>query len=431
MNTFHFVGGPLLASFIVACGNAAPQDAIATTAQAIAPSSAGASGTWTDVAQLSGTDLVGSPGSSANGSIVTMKTVVTPGVAPGVAIFVRPQGGWSGQPVPAAILTSTDAAASSFESLAASSDGSVVVATSDEAQGVLVLVWKRPNGGWKSVTQTAELHAASSCTPSVLEGPESVAVSSDGAPVVFGYACESNGLAGEAAVYTEGATGWTDMPGPTASLSASDATLFLGYAVAIAGDAIVATDASDTAPSAAYVFAKPSGGWVDASQTAKLTSSDGVPLDGFGGSASILGSTIVVGADSVVIDGEHQGKAYVFEKPSAGWKDAAETAQLTASDGTTNDAFGFPVFIASTAAGPTVIAAANLENHEGKVSQGAVYTFVKPSGGWTDSTETTEISNPNPKDRQFGIGLSAATSLLFATDDSDKVIYAYQCIAMP
>ena len=48
---------------------------------------------------------------------------------------------------------------------------------------------------------------------------------------------------------------------------------------------------------AAYVFTKPgSGGWADATETAKLTASDGAVDDEFGISVAVHGETVVVGA---------------------------------------------------------------------------------------------------------------------------------------
>ena len=49
-------------------------------------------------------------------------------------------------------------------------------------------------------------------------------------------------------------------------------------------------------PGAAYVFTEPASGWVDITQTAKLTPSDSKARDMFGSSVSISGNTVVVGA---------------------------------------------------------------------------------------------------------------------------------------
>src|SRR5262249_57460127 len=87
-------------------------------------------------------------------------------------------------------------------------------------------------------------------------------------------------------------------------------------------------------------------GWTNATETAKLTASDGAPNDFLGSSVAISGDTVVVGADLDTIGlNVQQGSAYVFVKPGTGWADATQTAKLTASDGAGRDQFGLSVAI--------------------------------------------------------------------------------------
>lgn len=85
----------------------------------------------------------------------------------------------------------------------------------------------------------------------------------------------------------------------------------------------------------AYVFVKPPGGWVDATETARLIPSD-VPYPPtmtttlFGSTVDISGNTIVVGAPWDP-PGQSKGAAYVFVRPPGGWADMVETAKLTAT----------------------------------------------------------------------------------------------------
>ena len=55
--------------------------------------------------------------------------------------------------------------------------------------------------------------------------------------------------------------------------------------------------------------------------------------------------TLVVGADRDDDNGSNSGSAYVFVKPSTGWASATETAKLTASDGAAEDRFGSSVSV--------------------------------------------------------------------------------------
>ena len=82
----------------------------------------------------------------------------------------------------------------------------------------------------------------------------------------------------------------------------------------------------------AYIFIKPGTGWVDATETAKLTASNGANDYNFGISVSIFNDYVIVGSDSDYENGPMSGSAYLFEKPATIWVDATENFRLTASD---------------------------------------------------------------------------------------------------
>ncbi|MGH3083070.1 MAG: FG-GAP repeat protein [Gaiellaceae bacterium] len=73
-------------------------------------------------------------------------------------------------------------------------------------------------------------------------------------------------------------------------------------------------------------------------EQAKLTASDGAADEELGRSISVSGDTVGVGApfDDTGANTDH-GSAYVFVKPQTGWASATETAKLTASDGAAGD----------------------------------------------------------------------------------------------
>ena len=89
-------------------------------------------------------------------------------------------------------------------------------------------------------------------------------------------------------------------------------------------------------PGKAYVYVKPAGGWSNMTETAVLTASDGVNNDGFGQpTVSSDGNTIFIGASQATVGANsQQGAAYIYAKPAGGWVTTSNfDAKLTASDG--------------------------------------------------------------------------------------------------
>lgn len=84
---------------------------------------------------------------------------------------------------------------------------------------------------------------------------------------------------------------------------------------------------------------------------AQLNSSGETDEDDFGDALAIDGNTVVVGAQTVLL-GQERGAAYVFVKPSNGWENMTQTAELTASD----EAFHFGASVAIN--GDTIMVAA-------------------------------------------------------------------------
>jgi FG-GAP repeat protein len=206
-----------------------------------------------------------------------------------------------------------------------------------------------------------------------------------------------------------------------AKLTAADGMAgdLLGISVGIGGNTVVAgavnaTVGSNQGQGAAYVFVKPAGDWANMTESAKLTASDGQAGDGFGGSVSISGNTIVVGAcpQSGVCNGA--GKVYVFIKPTSGWKTTSTfEAELTASDGTATD--GFSNMLGISADRNTVVVGASGATVDGRASEGAAYVFVKPSGGWVTMTETAKLTEPDGAayDDFGNVSVSGAGSTVF------------------
>jgi hypothetical protein len=174
-----------------------------------------------------------------------------------------------------------------------------------------------------------------------------------------------------------------------------------GISVGISGNTIVvgaenATVGSNAMQGAAYVFVKPATGWANMTETAVLTASDGQAGDGFGGAVGITGNTIIVGAcpQSGACNGP--GKVYVFLKPATGGWVTTSTfkAELTASDGVAGD--GFSNELSLSGDGKTIVVGSAFATVNGQTDAGAAYVFVRPSGGWTSTTETAKLTEPSP-----------------------------------
>jgi hypothetical protein len=133
----------------------------------------------------------------------------------------------------------------------------------------------------------------------------------------------------------------------------------------------------------AYVFVEPTSGWTDMTQTAELDPSDGFGYDNFGMSVSISGNTVLVGAPDN--GGSTQvGRAYVFVEPEGGWTNMTQTAELSASDGKIGYIFGWSVSISGATA---VVGAPDHPNG------GAAYVFVEPKGGWISMKQTAGLES--------------------------------------
>jgi hypothetical protein len=304
--------------------------------------------------------------------------------APALSSDVRPQ---------LAELTASDGAREDgFGVAVAVSGNTLVVATLPSvatAQRGAVYVFERPASGWAHATQTAKLTLSDGAAASI----DAVAVSDE--TVVVGaqdHKVGANDDQGAAYVFVKPSTGWADAH-ETAELTATDGAVneSLGTQVAVSGDTVVASASghkvgTNDQQGAAYVFVRPAAGWKNATQTAELTASDGAPQDSLN-SVAISGDTIVAGASRHQVGANKtQGVAYVFIKPIAGWANAAETAELRASDGTGGDLFGYRVAISDG----TIAVGAPF--HEVGLSQeGAAYVFVRSIAGWS-ATQTAELT---------------------------------------
>ncbi len=309
-------------------------------------------------------------------------------------------------------LTASDGTNGDDFGVSVAIDGDTVVVTGgNQEQGVSVAyVFVKPPSGWTNMTQTAELALSSGGTEgflnSVAISRRTVVVGSSNATV------NGNPEQGAAFVFVEPAGGWVNIT-ETATLTAADGAPYdeFGYSVSISGNTVIIgaprPTANNAGPGAAYVFVEPPGGWADLTQTAELSASDGTDGNDFGYSVSISGNTAIVGASQGGNGGNPPGGAYVFVEQQAGWTNSTETAKLTPSDGAVGDDFGRSVSLSNNTA---------VVGGDNRAGVGAAYVFVEPAGGWANMTQTAELKEGTSTRESFGSSVSIDGNVILVGD---------------
>lgn len=302
---------------------------------------------------------------------------------------------------------------------AAAVSGNVVAVGNPQLRngGGTVFVFVKPAGGWVSMPATAQL-----TLPGIQLGlGGSLAISPDGKTIIAGMPA-ANGTEGGTCVFVEPERGWVDMNEPTAILT-SPADSGAGASVAISGGTVVVGENTGQV-GAAYVFVKPTDGWVSTNQpNAVLTAAGEGPADHFGYSVAVDGNTVVVGAPL------HPayfgvGAAYVYVKPETGWQDMTQTAELSIN---VNHpiALGFSVAIE----GNVILAGAPADTIGHNNQQGAVFGYIKPATGWRNtSTSNVSVTAQNGQAKEsFGdtLAVSGKKFIVGAPDYNGLVGAAY------
>ena len=158
-----------------------------------------------------------------------------------------------------------------------------------------------------------------------------------------------------------------------ASDAASDDNF--GYSVSLSSDGnivMIGAYGSSYIAGAVYVFTRSGSTWT---QQQKLTASDGASQNYFGYSVSLSsdGSTVLIGAYQYPY-GTSSGATYVFTRSESTW---TQQAKLIASDAAANDFFGYSVSISSD--GNTALVGA----YNKFSSTGAAYVFTRSGSTWT------------------------------------------------
>ncbi len=207
---------------------------------------------------------------------------------------------------------------------------------------------------------------------------------------------------------------WTQVSEVTSSDGAASDEL--GWEVSVSGSVAVVGAlwhevAGQVNQGAAYVYTLSGGVW---SQTAELTASDGTSWDQFGTSVSISGDRILVTApDHTVGTNNVQGAAYVFTLSGGTW---SQTAELTASDGAAYDCFGCR---RADISGSTIVVGSPFHQVGTNAAQGAGYVFSLSGGTWSQTGELT--SSDGAAGDHFGEAMTVLGSSVVA-NAPDKTV---------
>jgi hypothetical protein len=352
-----------------------------------------------------------------------------------VYVFQMPATGWANAKQTAELTDSTLGGDEELGfSVAISSDGDTIVAGApagseapphDHTNGVntqgTVDVFTSTTGNWTSTsTPAARLTVAGAPeTESPLGGELGWSVAIDGSTIVAGapYDATAYPYTGLAYVFNQPAEGWSGPQTQAAVLTASPLSTansgedLFGWSVGISGNTIVVgapyyAGASMQAQGAAYVFTGPWSG--TQTETAELLASDHTSNDLLGTSVAVSGNTVVAGAyNHEVGSNPGQGAAYVFVMPKAGpWVSATQTAELTASDGQAGDGLGWSVAVSGT----TIVAGARAVQVGSNSAQGAVFAYTEPAGGWVNTSAFAAKLTAGDGDTSDYLGNSVAVS---------------------
>ena len=278
----------------------------------------------------------------------------------------------------------------------------------------IAYVYTMPAEGWGNMTENAILSPSDGTSGNGFGW----SVEMDQEVIVVGsYKNVANGTpSGAAYVYEKPSNGWVNMT-ESAKLIPSDGYAYdhFGSDVDISDDdIIIAADYKAGRTGAAYVYSKPITGWVDTVETVKLNI--GSKGSRFGISVGIHNDEIVVGADGSGLDGTRKGYAYIYTKPTTGWEDATITAVLRHNAQQVYDGFGQSLSVFKN---KIVIGAGGVDGKQN--GEGLAYIYEKPdSGGWTSMAETHKLSASDPLyGNSFGYAVVATERNIIVTSYGD------------
>ena len=157
-------------------------------------------------------------------------------------------------------------------------------------------------------------------------------------------------------------------------------------------------DDNGSASGSAYVYVRSGGVWTEQQ---KLTASDGASDDNFGFSVAVSGDTAVIGAHLNDDAGSASGSAYVYVRSGGVW---TEQQKLTASDGAVGDFFGYSVAVS----GDTAVIGAYRDADDGNNS-GSAYVYARSGSSWAEAQKLTASDAASFDQLGFSVAASGDT----------------------
>jgi FG-GAP repeat len=238
-------------------------------------------------------------------------------------------------------------------------------------------------------------------------------VAFNGNTIAVGSPIQGEHNIGSIQVFTEPAGGWQNASEPNANLKQVEGQYGdqSFHSVAISGDTIVGEGIVCGQVNCEYhvfLFSKPAAGW-KGQLTPAATLSSTQSLNYFtAGQVSIDGDTVVAGSPSPNLTFFPPGFVDVWVEPAGGWTDMTETAQLSDGNTTFADEFG----IAAAVSGNTIVVGTPyaIVVKTGDLYRGAAYVFTEPPGGWQTTSTYNERLLSSDWTNNDGFGSSAAVS---------------------
>ncbi len=156
---------------------------------------------------------------------------------------------------------------------------------------------------------------------------------------------------------------------------------------------------------------------------ARLTASDAINGSLFGYSVAISGNTLVVGSPEANVGSVEQGAAYVFVKPTGGWSNLTENAKLVAPDGHQSDEFGHSVAIS----GNQIAVGAPDYSGSQTTLVGSAYFFREPTLGWSGTITGISLGTGHSNGAEFGSSVGVSGNVVIVGSPYENAAYLLVC----